>query len=532
MTPIPLSLLAAGISNARLSGRPDILVQRLTADSRDVQPGDLFACIRGHHSDGHQFAAQAVAQGAVAIMADRPLPGLDPKVGVLEVADVVQTLKHLAPLFYNYPALQMRMVGVTGTSGKTTTTHLLRAILEAERAGRKPAHRVGMIGTIHNALGGKVVAAQNTTPMAWDVQALLRQMVDNGCDTAVMEVSSHALAQDRVTKCEFDVAVFTNLTPEHLDFHRTMDDYAATKSKLFAGLAHPGYKPGPRCAVVNQDDPRGPEMARAARGADIRTFGLDHPADFTAEDIQMNAGGTAFRMLTPQGEIRVTWRFLGRYNILNALAAAAAAQCLGVPLRAIQRGLESIKGVPGRVERVAGIHPFAVLVDYAHKPDALLKVLRAVREFTPHRLIVVFGCGGERDTTKRAPMGEIAARLADRVIITSDNPRSEDPKKIIQEILSGCRRVRKTPEEFQAAIQVEPDRPLAIRMAMQMARPGDTVLLAGKGHENYQVVGNDYIPMDDYKLAQKELAALKNNPTVRKGKTSQRVPGKKGKTKG
>lgn len=513
MSQVPLSLLAATLPAARLRGRPNQMVQRLITDSRSVQPGDLFACVRGSRADGHQFAAEAVRRGATAVMLSRNVAGVDPAaIGILEVEDIVSTLKFLAPRFYNYPSLSLQLAGVTGTSGKTTVTHLLRSILNSRPPARNHGPSgVGLIGTIRNEIAGQVLAAVNTTPMAWDVQYLLSRMVEKKCNACIMEVSSHALAEGRVEGCEFDVAVFTNLTPEHLDFHHTLDEYAAAKKKLFASLASRGYKSGPKYAVLNRDDPRWEDMAKAAQGAKLLLFGLDNRAPYTAQEIKLHQQGSTFRLQTPGGSVRVRLPLLGRFNVANALAAAAAAQALGVPLPVIRRGLERVSNIPGRVEKLPGPQPFTVMVDYAHKPDALEKILRAAREFTPKKLIVVFGCGGDRDASKRAPMGEIAVKLADLVVVTSDNPRSEDPGKIMEDILVGCRRAENfipLSQRGQNRIFAESDRAKAIRIALHVARKGDTVLLAGKGHEQVQIFQDRVVRFSDHDAAVKELARL------------------------
>lgn len=496
MIQVPLALLARAIPGARLLGRPDILVRRLSVDSRQVEPGDLFVCIRGRHQDGHRFAAGAIQRGAVAVMLEEDVPGLEAfDLGVLKVDSTTRVLQDLAAMFYNYPSLKLVLAGITGTSGKTTVAHFLKKILEGEKS---PARRVGMLGTIEYRLPGVRVAAPNTTPMAWDLQTWLHRMVEAGCTAAVMEVSSHSLQENRVRHCEFDAAIFTNLSHEHLDFHRTMGEYAAAKRRLFSLLVKPGQKRCPKVAVVNADDPYGAGMARAAAGAKIVRFGMKKPAEVKAEAVRLSADGSRFRLVTPVGEVPVRLRIPGRHNIANALAAAAAAFGLGISLRQIRFGLETLPGVAGRLERIWGPAPFAVIVDFAHKPDALERVLQAVREFTRRKLIVVFGCGGERDKTKRPLMGEIAARLADEVIVTSDNPRSEDPASIIREVAAGCRRAAGIQKK---GLHERVDRKEAIRLALKLAKTGDTVLLAGKGHESYQIVGTRILPFNDRNVA-------------------------------
>ncbi len=509
MINIPLSVLAASIPRAVLCGRPDVLVHHITADSRHVQAGDLFACIRGRHQDGHKFAAHAVQRGAAAVLLEKHIPGLDSlETGIIKVPRVSHALKKLAPVFYNLPSLKLKVVGITGTNGKTTVAYLLRSILESGR----PPQRVGMVGTIRHELPGYSVAALNTTPMDWELQSLLFKMVEKRCHIALMEVSSHALAEERTVGCEFDVAVFTNLTPEHLDFHGNLENYAAAKRRLFTQLAEQGYKSGTKYAVINKDDPRSRDMMRAAGRAKIKTYGLRKAADFTAQQIQITAQGSAFRLITPQGRLRVRLKLTGQYNLLNALAAAATAQCLGMPLSGIKKGLEAVSVVPGRMENISGPGPFNVIVDYAHTPDGLSQVLQAVREFTPRKIIAVFGCGGDRDRTKRPVMGEIAAGLADVVIITSDNPRSEDPEKIIRDIVAGVRKIKRGTRNIRGQaknnILVEIDRARAIRTALRLAGRDDTVLIAGKGHEHYQIMACQTIPFDDRRIARRELARL------------------------
>lgn len=504
MINVPLTLLAAAMPGAKCSGRPDVLIRRIATDSRNVRQGDVFACVRGKTVDGHCYAAAAVRRGAAAVVVDRPVKGLDESsVGVIRVKNVTHSLQAIAPQFYNYPSLRLGLVGITGTNGKTTVSYLLRAILYSQRVGRRSAHRVGLIGTIQHQIDQHIIEAHNTTPMVWEVQDLLHEMVEAGCDMGIMEVSSHALAENRIAGCEFDVAIFTNLTREHLDYHKTWARYAAAKRKLFAVLNRPGRKQNLKLAVVNRDDARADMIITAASGARILTYALDRKADLWAEKIKLTNQGSDFILCVRREKIKVSLHLLGRYNVHNALAAAAAAYGMGIRLSVIQKGLQSLRSVPGRVAKIPGQHPFTVVVDYAHTPDALEKVLRAVREFTKHRVIVVFGCGGNRDQTKRAPMGAIAAKLADEVIITSDNPRQEDPKKIIQAIVRGYQQTGKDKKP-----QVEPDRARAIARALSLAQPQDTVVIAGKGHEHYQILKKKTIAFDDHEVAQHILTRL------------------------
>jgi UDP-N-acetylmuramoyl-L-alanyl-D-glutamate--2,6-diaminopimelate ligase len=479
-----------------------MLVHRITADSRDVRPGDLYVCIRGHQNDGHRFAPAAVQRGAAAIMAEEPVTGLERYViGLLLVPDTAAALRWLAPRFYNHPSHKVRLIGVTGTNGKTTTTRLLRSIIDCCPAKQGAAHRTGIIGTIAHESGKHRIPAANTTPMAWDLQALLHRMVEDGCDHVVMEASSQALAEERTAGCAFDIALFTNLTPEHLDYHKTMEAYAQAKALLFKQLAEDASKPGPRAAVIHQDDPWGPTMRAAAGAVPVITFGLSAQSMVRASDIQLGPGGSRFVLTTPKASISVRIRLLGLHNVVNALGAAAAALALGVPERVIREGLSRCEPVAGRLEKVIGTWPYTILVDYAHTTDALQRVLAAVREITKRRIILVFGCGGDRDPGKRAPMGQAAAEGADVVLLTSDNPRGEDPQRIIEAVLPGIELGRS--RKPNVGFDIEPDRSRAIRKAVNLAKAGDTVLIAGKGHETYQLIGGRTLAFDDRKVAKR-----------------------------
>ncbi len=505
---IPVSLIAASIEGALLQGKRPMLIRRLIADSRQIKPGDLFVCLRGRHQDGHHFIDDAIRHGAMAILLERPLTHVKlENLAIIKVGDVNQVIKKLAPRFYNYPSRQLRLVGVTGTNGKTSITHMVRAVWDHHLKGTRKTSRVGIIGTIQHEIAGMTVPAANTTPMAWDIQRLLGEMVERKCQLAVMEVSSHALMENRVQDCEFDIAVFTNLTREHLDYHGTMDHYAAAKRRLFTQLVEPGQTKKNKLAVVNGDDPYGQRMAKAAKGARIITYGLEPGWDVTASNAVVNMKGTSFRLKANRETIGVRLKLIGRHNIYNALAAAAVGLGLGIKLPVIKKGLESIKSIPGRMEAITSSRRFLVLVDFAHTPDALKQVLTTCRELTVKKLIVVFGCGGDRDTSKRGPMGAIAAGLADRIYITNDNPRQEDPENIIKQILNGIPKDRYARLEADQALIVEQDRPKAIALAVKSARPGDVVLIAGKGHEPYQLLKDKVVEMDDRKLAGKAMAS-------------------------
>ena len=451
----------------------------LAYDHRRVAPGVVFFCVPGHTRDGHDFGPQAAAAGAAALVVDHPL---DVDVPQVVVADVRAAMAGAAARLHGDPTAALAMVGVTGTNGKTTTAFLTRALLEAGGL------RTGMLGTVEQVVGGRAEPAVRTTPEAIDLQALFAAMRAAGDVACVMEVSSHALALHRADAIHWDVAIFTNLTQDHLDFHPTMEDYFLAKRALFEA--------GPRLAVVNVDDPYGRRLAAELPGA--LTVGIASPdAALRATDVRIGLGGSRFRL----GEQDYELALPGAFNVLNALGAIAAARELGVAEAAIRDALPRAGGVPGRFEPVAGGQDFAVLVDYAHTPDSLENVLGAARELTAGRVIAVFGCGGDRDRGKRPQMGAIAARLADVAIVTSDNPRSEDPDAIIAEILTGI--------DPGAGAEAIPDRAQAIRAAVAQAGPGDVVVIAGKGHEQGQELADgEKLPFDDREVARAALAEV------------------------
>lgn len=471
--------------DAEVVGVTDVLQQ--------VRPGYLFVAIKGKRVDGHDLVAEALSRGAVAIVCSR---GVSLPIGIAsaQVPDTRVALAHLVSNFYGTPAAKMRMVGVTGTNGKTTNSFLIQSIL------REAGFKVGLLGTVHVDNGDYVEPATLTTPDAPLLYASLARMVENGVDHAVMEVSSHSLVLGRVEAIEYDTAVFLNLTQDHLDLHGTMEAYFEAKAGLFTHLGKVAKK-APKTAVINLDDAYGQRLVGLC-DSKVLTYALDQAADFFARDVRGDASGASFCLVTPSGECEVTISTPGRHSIYNALAAAGAAWAEGVELAAIARGLAR-PTVPGRMERVDAGQPFDVFIDYAHTPDGLDNVLRAARSFTRHRLIVVFGCGGDRDRGKRPLMGEIAARLADLVILTSDNPRREEPTSILQEILSGI-----TETDARERVLVEVSRAEAIRKAIFMARQGDVVLLAGKGHENYQIFRDETIHFDDREVASLALGEM------------------------
>jgi len=444
-----------------------------------VTPGALFVCVPGHRADGHDFAPQAVAAGASALIVERELAEPVPQ---LVVPDAREAMALAADAFFGHPTRELQVAGVTGTNGKTTTAFLLFAILAA--AGRRP----GLLGTIENRVGGERRAAVRTTSEAIDVQRLFREMLDSGDRSCAMEATSHGSALKRLLGIRFAVLVFTNLSQDHLDFHGTLEEYFQAKRRLFTEPDVDGRRPP---AVVNVDDEHGARLA-----AELEELG-EEPSTFSLEelaDVEITAAGARFSL----GDLEITTRLRGRFNVENVLGAVKAAQILGVEPDAIARGVAHVAGVPGRFEAVDEGQPFTVLVDYAHTPEALENVLTEAREITAGRLLCVFGCGGDRDRGKRPLMGEVVERLADLAIVTSDNPRSEDPERIIEEILSG----------MSGDPRSEPDRESAIVAALEAAGDGDVVVIAGKGHEQGQEFADRTIPFDDREVARDALRRL------------------------
>jgi UDP-N-acetylmuramoyl-L-alanyl-D-glutamate--2,6-diaminopimelate ligase len=478
-------------------GSLDVDIAHIVTDSRAVERGDLFICLPGYRTEGgetradrHDFIAAAVQRGAAALLVERPVGAID-GVTVVRVRDAWMAAASAAARYCGHPGRALEVVGVTGTSGKTSTTYFIDAVLAA--AGRT----VARIGTIEYRLGARVLPAAQTTPEAPLLQSLLRAALDAGCNAVVMEVSSHALELRRVAEVEFDVAVFTNLSPDHLNFHPDMHHYRRAKGRLFEELASGGKR---GTAVVNRDDPAAEYIIGVNRGA-LLTYGLSPAAAVRARDVRTDLRGAAFTAETPRGRVAIELRHLGDYSIHNALAALAVGECLQVPLEQIAAGLAGAPPVPGRFELVDAGQDFVVAVDYAHKPDALQRLLESARRLDPRRIVTVFGCGGDRDRAKRPVMGCIAAELSDRTIVTSDNPRSEAPQAIIDEILAGVRSV----DPSGARCTAEPDRARAIAHAIAIAEPGDIVLIVGKGHEPYQLIGGRRLDFDDRVVARAAL---------------------------
>ncbi len=483
------ALLGASLPGAALRGDGGVVITGVATDSRRVRRGDLFVAVPGSRADGGEFAAEAVARGAVAVVAARPLALPVP---VAVTGDLRAAAADLAAAFHGHPARALRVVGVTGTNGKTTTTFLLRALLEA--AGR----RTGLLGTVEYRVGERVLPAAHTTPGPAELQGLMADLRDAGCSDLVMEVSSHALHQGRVRGLGFAAAVFTNLTGDHLDYHGTPEAYRAAKGLLFESLAPDA------AACLNGADPATPWFA-ARTAARVIRWGFAADADVRAEEVRTGPDGVKFLLRTPDGAAPVESPLLGRHNVENLLAAAAAASGLGLPADVIAPGLASRTDVPGRLERVDdGSRGFRVLVDYAHTDDALRRVLENLRAVTPGRLVVLCGCGGDRDRTKRPRMARAMADGADVCVLTSDNPRTEDPLAILEEMRAGL------PPGADAL--VIPDRREAIAVAVGLARAGDTVLLAGKGHEATQVLRDTTVPFDDREEARRALARAPRTP--------------------
>jgi UDP-N-acetylmuramoyl-L-alanyl-D-glutamate--2,6-diaminopimelate ligase len=470
------------------AGRPGA-VSGITLDSRQVQPGDLYAALPGDREHGGRFAGMAARSGAVAVLTDPAGRDLAAGCGLplFVVPDPRSRLGEVASWVYGDPSAGLQLIGVTGTSGKTTTTYLIEAGL------RMAGHRTGLIGGVETRIAGEVVPSKLTTPEATDLQAFLAVMAERGVTAAAMEVSSHALALGRVTGTSYEVAVFTNLSQDHLDFHRDLDDYFATKAAFFT----PRFA---RAAVVNIDDSHGRLLAAEPR-IPLTTFSAagNPAADWHAEDVRTGADGSTFRVVGPGGVAAdASLALPGAFNVANALAAIVALVEAGIGLAQAVSGIAACPGVPGRLERVEAGKDFTVLVDYSHKPGAVQAVLEALRPVTAGRLAIVLGCGGDRDRAKRPLMGAAAAALADTAIFTSDNPRSEDPLAILAEMLTGSLSV---PQADRAHVVIEPDRAAAIALAIGQAGQGDVVLIAGKGHERGQYAGTEVIPFDDREVA-------------------------------
>jgi UDP-N-acetylmuramoyl-L-alanyl-D-glutamate--2,6-diaminopimelate ligase len=479
-----LSAVFAGVEASVPAPAGDLDIRQVTCDSRKVQPRALFFALHGAKANGNAFIRDAVSRGAVAIASeDGPPVAMPSSVAWIRVVHARKALAITAANFYGHPAAALQLAAVTGTNGKTTTTSLIDAIIKASGA------KTGLFGTIayHTPLGD--YPAPNTTPESVDLQRFFAEIRDAGGRFAVLEASSHSLAMDRLWGCHFAAAVFTNLTREHMDYHKTFEDYFAAKLRLFEGTG----AGTPDVAVLNTDDEYGRRLATSAKNA--ITYGLDSGAQLTTKKFKLTFSGLSFSAQTPNGKIDIESSLVGRINVYNILAAIGAAQALGISNEVIATGIRSLGSVSGRFQPIAMGQPFLVVVDYAHTDDALENLIRTARELNPRgRIIMLFGCGGEKDRTKRPVMGEVSGRLSDLTILSSDNPKSEDPLKIISDIVVG---LQKTHGKYM----IEPDREKAIGLAIDEARAGDILLLAGKGHENYQILADRTLEFDDREVA-------------------------------
>lgn len=483
-----LEEIVAVLPEVQVVGDCDKIIKDITADSREVREGSLFICLKGAHVDGHKYLEQAAASGAGAALVE-DVPEVCPDgLTLLKVDDTRLGMEVIAPFFYDYPGKTMRMIGVTGTNGKTTTTNIVRAIL------RKAGFKVGLIGTINIMIEDEAIVAHNTTPDVVDLQRALYRMKEAGCEYVVMEVSSHALALNRVAGCEYDTAALTNITQDHLDFHKTLENYRDAKGLLFEHL-HEGKKEN-KTAVFNMDDASSPILCDRTKTR-ILTYGEGRNNDIYPLFFKVEAKQMRLQLHTPVGEMDLLLKITGEFNVYNVMAAVAIALAEQIDKKTIVDVLNGFDGVPGRFQLVEAGQPYTVIVDYAHTPDGLENVLKTARSITEGKLWVVFGCGGDRDNKKRPIMGRIALELADRVVVTSDNPRTEDPAVIIDEIAEALKDV---PEG--KSVELIAERRDAIYHALSEAAANDVIMIAGKGHENYQILADKTIHFDDREVVQ------------------------------
>lgn len=469
-----LSKILDGLKFEILQGSIDSDISKIDYDSRKVEKGSLFVCVTGFKTDGHIYAEGAVEKGASAIICERELEGIDKSVTIIKVKNSREALSLISDNYYDHPASKMTMVGVTGTNGKTTTTYLIKSVLD--HIGKK----VGIVGTIENRIGDKKLHTERTTPESLELCELFDMMIKEDVTHTIMEVSSHSLDLHRVDFCKYDIGIFTNLTQDHLDYHITMENYKQAKGKLFEISKN---------AVINIDDAAGEYMISKAKGR-ILTFGIDNDADLKAENMNITANGVTYTLKYDGREYDVDINIPGKFSIYNSLGSIGACILMGIPMEDILAGLKENYGVPGRFQTIKSCKGFNAIVDYAHTPDGLENILNTAKEFVKGRIITVFGCGGDRDRTKRPIMGEIAGRLSDVCIITSDNPRTEDPEQILKDVEAGT---KKTACPYECIC----DRKEAIFHAVDMAKEGDVIVVAGKGHEDYQIFKDKTIHFDD-----------------------------------
>jgi UDP-N-acetylmuramoyl-L-alanyl-D-glutamate--2,6-diaminopimelate ligase len=478
------------LPNAIIQGNTEVLITDLAQDSRKIIAGTLFVCLSGVKNDGHDYIMQAYRQGAVAVLVEKDVENIPQDLTIIKVANTRTAMMVIAPYFFEYPSHKLRMIGVTGTNGKTTTTYLIRSILQ--QAG----FEVGVIGTIQNSIGDRVIPAQNTTPDVIDLQKLLNQMVEAGMDYVVMEVSSHALALNRVAGCEFDVGIFTNMTRDHLDFHGTFENYLEAKTKLFQSLGSEDNRKMGKAAIINADDTAA-TFILAKTACKTITYGIHNHVDLQAKNANIQAAGTRFDIQGSFGVLPLQLKITGLFNVYNVLSAVGAALAEGIEPHVIKTALEEFQSVPGRFELIDVGQPFSVIVDYAHTPDGLENILKTAQQIATKRIIVVFGCGGDRDKTKRPIMGQLAVKYGNIVIATSDNPRTEDPDSILSEIENGILEALTAGKVYEKIR----DRRQAIERALHLAEANDIVIIAGKGHENYQILKDRTISFDDKEVA-------------------------------
>ncbi len=492
-----LNELLVSLPVYRIDGDQEIEISSITSDSRKVTSGSLFVALVGHNVDGHRFCSQAIERGAAAIVVEsgREISRVN-DVALIEVSDSRRTLAILADAFYGHPSHLLKVIGVTGTNGKTTTTHLIRSILEDQ------GYKSGLIGTISTVIGDEVIESKNTTPESIDLQQTLARMVSAKCQYAIMEVSSHALYQGRVRGAEYASTIFTNLTQDHLDYHRTMQEYRHAKGLLFAQMGN-SYGARNRPAILNADDTVAVEYARIT-AAPVITYGIEQKADVRASNLVVSDRGITFWLDTWKGSAKVLLQLTGRFNVYNSLAAIATALVEGIELSSIITSLGKVTGVDGRLQRVDGGQSYTILVDYAHTPDSLENALTTIRQFAKGRVISIVGCGGDRDRGKRPQMARIATKWSDFTIFTSDNPRHEDPVAILADMVAGLTAAEQSFINYEVVI----DRKVAIYRGIENAKPNDIVLIAGKGHETYQDFGDHVIHFDDREIA---LEAIRSN---------------------
>lgn len=484
-----LQELLANLHDFTEKGNANPFITSLEMDSREVKKGSLYFCITGSTFDGHMFASDAEANGAVAIIAEKEVHVSIP---VVLVKDTRRAMAVLADAFYGQPTHELHLIGVTGTNGKTSISHIIDEIFN--EAGIK----TGLIGTMYTKIGEQLYEMKNTTPESVLLQKYFHKMIEEQVKAVVMEVSSHALDMGRVHGCDFNIAVFSNLTQDHLDYHHTIQEYRRVKGLLFASLGNRFDKDNPKFAVLNIDDPASKEFVKST-SATVVTYGYHHTADIMASNIRMTASGTVFTLKTPFGSYEVNLKLIGLFSVYNVLAAITTSIISGIPIAPIITAVEKVKGVPGRFEIVNQGQNFTVIVDYAHTPDSLENVLKTVKQFSKGKIFVIIGCGGDRDRSKRPIMAKIATKLADVPIFTSDNPRSEDPIQILKEMEAGV--------EGESYITI-PDREKAIFYAISNAGDNDIIVIAGKGHETYQIIGNKTYSFDDRLVAARAISEL------------------------